>query len=643
MAQSRQLAAIMFTDIVGYTSFMGEDEQNAFVLLQKNRDLQKPIIEKFNGRFIKALGDGILSSFTTVSDAVNAAIAIQETCIDIKDFKLRIGIHLGEVVYENDDVFGDGVNIASRIQAVAKPGAIYISEPVYQNVVNKNIITRLVREAVLKNVHEPVKIYEVITTKSGPPDPVISESRSRDKSIAVLPFVNMSNDPQQEYFSDGIAEEILNSLTHLEDLKVAGRTSSFQFKGKNIDLREIGARLGVGTVLEGSVRKHGNRLRITTQLINVADGFHLWSERYDRDMDDIFAIQDEIALSVVEKLKVTFLEKDRELITKIYTQNTDAYQLYLQGRYFWNKRNEEGLKAAVSLFEKALEKDPGYALAWAGLADAYSLMGEYTNISRRELFPKQKEAINKALEIDPMLAEAHISHAISLMLNEWDWAGSAKEFKAGIDLNPNYATGRHWYAEWLLYNGYFTEGIREISLAVDLDPVSQGILKDKGIHYYYNGQYDEAIAVAVKTLELDPGFVPVYRLLSLCYQGKGMYQEAIAENQRWGELTGNSIKTRVALAHIYAVSGQVAEAKKIMIAVETEKLSGNDYRGMALAYSALDENDKAFEWLEKSYQMHEESLCSLKVDHKLNNLRSDPRFTLMLDRVGLNDSGREKG
>ena len=640
MAQSRQLAAIMFTDIVGYTSVMGKDEQNAFKLLHKNRDLQKPIIEKFNGRFIKELGDGILSSYTTVSDAVNAAIAIQETCVEVKDFQLRIGIHLGEVVFENEDVFGDGVNIASRIQAVATPGSIYVSETVYQNVVNKkDITTRLVKEAVLKNVNSPVKIYEVVTAISGPPavPEITALLKSSDKSIAVLPFVNMSNDPLQEYFSDGIAEEILNSLTHLDDLKVAGRTSSFQFKGKNIDLREIGARLGVSKVLEGSVRKQGNRLRITTQLINVADGFHLWSERYDRDMDDIFAIQDEIALSVVEKLKVTFLEKDRELITKTYTQNTEAYQLYLQGRYFWNKRNEDGLKVAIGLFEKALEKDPGYALAWAGLADSYSLMGEYTNISRRELFPKQIEAITKALEIDPMLAEAHISLAISLMLNEWDWAGSEKEFKAGIDLNPNYATGRHWYAEWLLYKGYFTEAVREISLAVDLDPVSQGILKDKGIHMYYTGRYDEAIEIGVKTLDLDPGFVPAYRLLSLCYEAKGMYEQAVVENQRWGALTGNKVKTRIALAYIYGVSGKIEEAKKIMEAVESEKLSSNDYRGMALAYTALGENDKAFEWLERSFQKHEESLCSLKIDLKFKSLRSDPRFIEMLDRVGLND------
>ncbi len=302
MLQSRQLAAIMFTDIVGYTELMGDDEQKAFDLLRKNRQIQKPIIEKFNGTWIKELGDGVLASFHTVTDAVLCASEIQKVCSDIHDLKLRIGIHLGEVVFEDNDVFGDGVNIASRIQAIATPGAIYISESVHNNISNKKeIITRFVRKANLKNVKEAVRIYEVLPQNIQPAsftNSLIHSTANTNggKSIAVLPFVNMSNDPEQEYFSDGMAEEIITSLNHLKDLKVAGRTSSFQFKGKNIDLHKIGEELGVNTVLEGSIRKQGNRIRLTAQLVNVKDGFHFWSEKYDRNMDDIFAIQDEIAL-----------------------------------------------------------------------------------------------------------------------------------------------------------------------------------------------------------------------------------------------------------------------------------------------------------------------------------------------------------
>lgn len=640
MPQSRQLAAIMFTDIVGYTALMGNDEQKAFSILNKNRELQKPIIEKFNGRWIKELGDGVMASFNTVSDAVNAAIKIQEACNAAKDFQLRIGIHLGEVVFENDDVFGDRVNIASRIQSTAKPGSIYISESVHRNVSNKkDIRTKFVKEEVLKNVKEAVRIYEIITTQAD--DFFLSAmkeqlTKATDKSIAVLPFVNMSNDPEQEYFSDGIAEEIINSLTHLKDLKVASRTSAFQFKGKNIDLREMCDKLGVNTVLEGSVRKQGNRLRITALLIDVSDGFHLWSERYDREMDDVFAIQDEIALAITEKLKVTLFENDRKLITKLHTHNTEAYQLYLQGRYFWNKRNGEGLKTALRYFEKAIEKDPDYASAWAGLADTYNMLGEFTDLSRWDLYPKAKSAANKALELDNSLAEAHISLASLYMMNEWDWINAGREYRTGIELNPNYATGHHWYAEWLLFTGMTDEGLKEISLAVELDPVSQAILKDKGMFYYYTRQYDQAIDIGLKVLELDPDFITAYRLLSLAYQGKGMFEKSIEENQRWGDRTGNKVKTEIALAQIYGASGRKEGARKIIKKVEADFiLTGNDYRGVALVYTALGETDKAFKWLEKSYEKHEDSLCTLKVDPKLDPLRSDKRFNTLLKKIRL--------
>ena len=426
---------------------MGNDEQNAFAILNKNRALQNPIIGQFNGRWIKELGDGVMATFNTVSDAVNAAIKIQEDCTNAKDFQLRIGIHLGEAVFENDDVFGDGVNIASRIQAIAKPGCIFVSETVHLNLLNKKYIqTNFVQEEVLKNVKDAVRIYEVRTKQTYEfSDSMIREKFAKipEKSIAVLPFVNMSNDPELEYFSYGMAEEIINSLAHLKDLKVAGRTPSFQFKEKNIDLKEVGDKLKVKTLLEGSIRKQGNKIRITAQLINIDDGYHLWSEKYDRELDDIFAIQDDIAFAITEKLKVALLDGDRELITKTHTDSTEAYQLYLQGRYFWNRRNEEELKNSIKYFQKAIEKDPNYARAWAGLADSYNLQSEYGNISRKEAYPKAKASVTKALEIDDHLSEVHISLASLLLFDEFDWINAGREFKLGVDLNPNYATTHH--------------------------------------------------------------------------------------------------------------------------------------------------------------------------------------------------------
>src|ERR1700733_3909077 len=296
MAQFRQLAAIMFTDIVGYTALMGEDEDKAFEILRKNRQLQKPVIEKYNGKWIKELGDGVLASFPAVSDAVLCASEIQNVCNGNNEFKLRIGIHLGEVLFENEDIFGDGVNIASRLQSIAPIGGIWVSESVQKNISNKKeILTRFIREETLKNVKDPVRIYEVITNHLSLENEIKDLARSfPGKSVAVLPFVNMSSDPEQEYFSDGISEEIINILAQIPSLKVPGRTSTFTFKGKNEDLRSIGQKLSVNTILEGSVRSAGNRIRITTQLINVQDGFQIWSEKYERILTDVFEVQDEI-------------------------------------------------------------------------------------------------------------------------------------------------------------------------------------------------------------------------------------------------------------------------------------------------------------------------------------------------------------
>ena len=409
-----------------------------------------------------------------------------------------------------------------------------------------------------------------------------------------------------------------------------------KYKYTTKDTKTIGKETGADYIMEGSVRKAGNNLRITAQFIDACRDVHLWAQSFRGTLDDIFDIQEDVSVKIVEALRLQLSSQEKVTLQKRYTDNSAAYQLYLQGIFFWKKRNEVSLKSAVKHFERALELDPDYALAWAGIADTYSLMGEYTNISRRDLYKKQMEAVHKALEIDPQLAEAHVSLAISLMLNEWDWAGAEREFKMGLKLNPKYATGHHWYAELLLFRGRIEEAFKEISIAVDLDPVSQGILKDKGIFQYYLKQYDDAIKTALTTLELDPGFVPVHRLLSLIYTGKGMYEEAIRENKRWGELTGNKVKTDVSLAHILASAGRRDEAKKIIEDTGVENmLSSNDYRGVALVYTALEDKEAAFEWLEKSFEKHEESLCSIGIDPKFDFIRNEPRFRELIKKIGV--------
>jgi len=451
MPQSRQLAAIMFTDIVGYTALMGNDEQKAFEYLKKNRDLQKLIIEQYNGKWIKELGDGVMASFNTVSDTVTEALKIQENCKVLNDFQLRIGIHQGEVVFEAGDIFGDAVNIASRIQSFAEPGCIYVSETVRDNVSNKkNIHTKFIKEQTLKNVKEPVRIYEIITAEPAESIPAAIHETSQkltDKSIAVLPFVNMSNDPEQEYFCDGISEEIINALTQLNNLRVIARTSAFTFKNKNIDAREIGKILDVNTLLEGSVRKSGKHLRITTKLVKVSDGSHLWSNRYDRELEDIFSIQEDIAGNVATSLQGVLTDKEREAIRRPET-SIEAYEYYLRGRQLLHQLD---LKQSIIVFEKAIQLDADYAVTYTGLADAHAWCYEWEGGNKTDLVSAERYSWT-ALSLAPDLSESHSSHGYVLSLGK-RYDEAEKEFEEAMRLNPNSFSAYYFYGRTCFAHG----------------------------------------------------------------------------------------------------------------------------------------------------------------------------------------------
>ena len=638
MPQSRQLAAIMFTDIVGYTALMGNDEQKAFTILSKNRELQKPIIEQFNGRWIKELGDGVLASFNTVSDAVNAAIKIQEACNNSKEFQLRIGIHLGEVVFENHDVFGDGVNIASRIQAIATPGGIYISESVCNNVSNKQgIETRFVKQETLKNVKEPVRIYEVITSFATETfNSTIKEQskKSPEKSIAVLPFVNMSNDPEQEYFSDGMAEEILNSLAHLKDLKVAGRTSSFQFKGKNIDLREVGFKLGVSTVLEGSVRKQATHLRITAQLINVEDGFHIWSERYDRELDDVFVIQDEIAMTITEKLKITLLDTERAFIQKTPTFHKEAYDNYLRGRFFWKKRGP-GLKKGLEYFLLAAEIDPLFALAHAGIADSFSLLAFYSIMPPHDAMPRAKKAALTAISLDESLVEAWTSLAFISMLYDWNWTAAKKQFQKAFSINPNYAPAHNWYSTFLTWvENKPEEGVKEGKKAAELEPlvaISYNLFANTLLGAE---KFSEAMKASQTAIELEANSFLAYWFLGVSLIGMERYSEAIDALKTAVDISVRHSWPLSELCNAYALAGDTVEAQKLLDELITRSKS-EFISGMFLfiaAYS-LKHYDQAFQFLEKGFEQRDGTLPGCRAWPGFAPMKNDPRFQAMIKRM----------
>jgi serine/threonine-protein kinase len=466
-----------------------------------------------------------------------------------------------------------------------------------------------------------------------------SPSAEAKASIAVLPFVDMSPEKDQEYFCDGMAEELISALTKIEGLRIASRTSAFQFKGKRQSISGIGERLRVQTVLEGSVRKAGDRLRITAQLVNVRDGYQLWSEKYDREMRDIFAIQDEISLAIVEKLKIDLLGREEAALVKRHTDDLEAYNLYLRGRYFWNKRTEADVGKAIACFKQAVDRDPSYALAQAGLADAYITLPDYSHMPPAETLMMAKEAALKALEIDEMLAEAHASLGFTVHELEWDWVTAEIHLKRALEINPRYATAHHWYALFLLRMGRFGEAIKEMEKAVELDPLSLVINRNLGAVLCYARDYDRAIEVLRKTLDMDPGFSFTHAYLGEAYLQKSMYEEALAEFETESAVSGEwmaEVQTR--LGTCYARLGHTDRAREILddLLQRSKRMYISPFM-LALLYFVLNENDRAFELVEEAYRTRDTDLTYLKIEPILDTVRSDPRYKALLERIGLTD------
>ncbi|HEX8845464.1 MAG TPA: tetratricopeptide repeat protein [Pyrinomonadaceae bacterium] len=462
-------------------------------------------------------------------------------------------------------------------------------------------------------------------------------------SIAVLPFVNMSADPENEYFCDGIAEELLNALAKIEELKVAARTSAFSFKGKDVNVREIGQALNVSTVLEGGVRKSVNRLRITVQLVNVSDGYHLWSERYDCEMKDVFDIQDEITLAIVEALKVKLLGTEKAAVLKRYTDNAEAYELHLKGRYHFNKHTVEGWNRAVEYFKRAIEKDPEHALAFAGLAQCLAFAWYYGALPPDQIVPQWKEATSRALEIDSELAEAHLSLAIIQFIYEWNWEEAEREYRRALELSPNNADAHHHYGLLLANTGRFEQAIGEGRRALELDPLSLLVNLQVGWVYWYAHRVDEALGQARKIIEIEPGFQSAYWLMGAIYLSKGMYEESVEAYQKSFAL-GNSNPIVLAIQGIaYGIMGNRDQALRVLNQLlETRERQHLSAFNIARVYSGLGEDDQAFAWLEKALEERNGELVFLKAETEIGtgdlwgrSFRKDPRLPDLLRRMGL--------
>jgi TolB-like protein/Tfp pilus assembly protein PilF len=642
MPEDRRLAAIMFTDIVGYTALMGRDEDKAFQILRKNRNIQRPIIKKYRGEWLKEMGDGILASFTTASDAVRCAGEIQ-AATKKAGIGLRIGIHEGEVVFEGGDVLGDGVNVASRLEEMAEEGCINISGAVYKDIKNKvGIQAEFIEEKMLKNVDEPVKVYKVcceeiedIKVKEESP------TQPTKPSIAVLPFVNMSADPEQEYFCDGITEEIINALSHVGSIKVIARTSAFMFKGKYKDIREIGKKLDVETLLEGSVRKAGNQLRITAQLIAVSDGSHIWSDAYNRKLEDVFAIQEEISMAIVDNMRVKLLGKEKVAIVKRHTENLEAYNLYLKGNYYWQMLTAEGFSKAIKCFEQSLQKDPKYALAYIGMATVYWASSYWGNVSPNDAYPQAKKYVNKALEIDNTLAEAYSLLGAINMNYYWNWKAAERELKQALQLSPNSAFIHISYSMLLTFTEYNEEAIAEAKRAQELDPLSSWINTVSGNVYDFANQHDKAIEEYRMVISINPNYFLAHYHLGINYAAKSMIKEAVEEYKKAIDLSDGNPLVMASLAALYYNMGKQDETEKLYIILM--KRTKTEYvlpLSFYLIHKARGDHDQVFEWFEQMCNEHDSFLPWMLVfPHERYRIPDQPRFNELLEKVGLKRKG----
>jgi TolB-like protein/DNA-binding winged helix-turn-helix (wHTH) protein/Tfp pilus assembly protein PilF len=457
--------------------------------------------------------------------------------------------------------------------------------------------------------------------------------------LAVLPFLNLSGDAGQDYFSNGLTEEMITQLGTLEParLGVIARTSSMQYKDTKKDARQIGHELGVDYIMEGSVRRDAGRVRITAKLIRVNDQTNLWAQDYDRNLTDILSLQNDVAGAIAREIRLKLPPTPSARAANAAPLDPQVHELYLQGRYFWNKRTESGILKAIDYFNDAIARAPNYAQAHAGLADAYALLGSLANAGtpRREAMGKAKASALRALQLDDSLAEAHTSLAFVLMQYEWDWQGSEREFRRALELNPNYATAHQWYGLWLMARGRFGEAIEEEARARENDPLSAIVETDMCQFLAYLGRDDEAISHARRALELDPGFPLAHLYLAEAYAGKKNYPQAILEVQKALDLNADPTWALSELGRMYAVSGQTEKGQAILHTMLQTAQREDQAMLLAKVYAVLGEREAAFAWLEKAYRNHEGGLILLHVAPPFQSIRQDPRFTELVRRIGL--------
>jgi adenylate cyclase len=608
----RRLSAILAADVVGYSRLMGRDEEGTLRELKEVRaSIVDPAIAKLHGRIVKTTGDGLLVEFPSVVDALRCAVEVQENMAERgagtpedRRLQFRVGINLGDVIIDGDDIFGDGVNVASRLENISDPGGICISQGAWDLARGRvDVPLRDLGDVTVKNIARPVRVYGVrFDPRSGPAKDF--EQAPEKRSIAVLPFANWSSDPENEFFSDGISEELINLLTKLPQLQVSARTSSFAFKKKEIGVQSIARELGVKTVLEGSVRRAGKRIRITAQLIDADSGFHMWSETFDRELEDIFAVQDEIARSIVDALEITLSPKQERAIEKAPTANVNAYDCYLRGRRFLHDQRG-GLKPALEEFSRAIAIDPGFALAYTGLADAAGVLYMWYEKDEANL-KRADEASLRALELDPDLAEAHSARGHALTLQK-KYQEAEREFEAAIDLDPTLYEAYYFYGRAALMQGKY-----EMSAQM----------------------FEGACAVRPDDYQAPLLVTQVYRSLGREAEVRAAYERGGRLVKKHVKLNPDDVRALVLGAHALLESGETETANEwAKRALE----KGPDDRGvlynLACFYALAGENETAIDCLEKSAAVGRVTREYVEHDSDLDPIREEPRYLALLEKL----------
>ncbi len=632
----RRLAAIMFTDLAGFTAMGQEDERKALKTLEVHRGLLRPLFAKHGGREVKTIGDAFLVEFASAVEAVLCAVeaqsAVHKHNLERGDsIRVRIGVHLGDVLRKDGDLLGDAVNVASRIEPLAPPGGICVSKQVEDQTRGKTPYPLAsIGPQALKNVKERIEVFLVVLPWE---DKTPLRAASRDR-IAVLPLRSISPDPGDEYFADGMTEELISSISRIGGVGVIARTSVMRFKGKDTPVSQIARELGVRRLLEGSVRKQGDRVRINVQLVDASTEEQSWSEEYDREIRDVFEIQRDISREVASALRVRALEGELQEIGRDGTAAPQAYVDYLRGRQLLSRRTGPDLLRSLSFFNDALRADPRFVKAYSGLADSYATLALLELMPPSEAFPKAKEAVLKALAVDGRVAEPHTSLALTMFQYDWDWRGAEDEFLRASALNPNYPPAHQFYADYLKAMGRFDEALGEMKRASELDPLSLAISAGLGHILYLSRDYDAAIRQYRKTVEMDPSFMQTHLWFGRPYLEKGLYPEAIGELETAVKLSGESTLALGMLGHGLASAGRKEEAQAVL-----DKLlarSRDEYVSsywVAAVYNGMKLREQTLEWLRKAVRERSSWLVWVNVEPRFDWLRDDPGFGELLGEM----------